>query len=85
MKLASHVKHEGIKANVRWAPREVNREPDRLACGGYSGFDPALRVHINMGSITWYVLLEALSMGRGAEQSYEYSKKGRNTDRNNKA
>ena len=75
MELASHMKHEGIKANVRWAPRETNREADRLANGDLSGFDPALRVHIDVKSITWYVLPEAPSVGREAEQSYEYSKK----------
>ena len=31
MELASHMKHERIKASVSWAPREVNKEADRLA------------------------------------------------------
>ena len=74
MELASHMKHESIKANVRWAPRETNREADRLA-NRDSGFDPALRVRIDVERIEWYVLPEALPMGREAEQSYEYSKK----------
>ena len=29
---------------MRWAPREVNREADRLANGDSSGFNPALRL-----------------------------------------
>ena len=75
MEFASHMKHEGIKANVRWAPRETNREADRLANGDHAGFDPALRAPIDVERITWYVLPEALSMGREAEQFCEYSKK----------
>ena len=46
MERASHMKHERIKASVSWAPREVNKEADRLANGDTTGFDPNLRLHI---------------------------------------
>ena len=49
MELASHMKHEKMKASVSWAPREVNREADRLANGDTTGFDPNLRCqHIHV-------------------------------------
>ena len=59
MELASHMKHEKIKASVSWAPREVNKEADRLANGDTTGFDPNLRIHIVSATLTWYVLEEA--------------------------
>ena len=74
MELASHMKHEKIKASVSWAPREVNREADRLANGDTTGFDPNLRVHIVSTTLTWYVLEDALVMGREAEQTFDYVK-----------
>ena len=59
------MKHESIKAKVRWAPRETNREADRLANGDHSGFDSALRSHVGVVSITWYVLPEARGKSSG--------------------
>ena len=50
MELASHMKHEKMKASVSWAPREVNREADRLANGDTTGFDPNLRLHIDVSN-----------------------------------
>ena len=74
MELASHMKHEKINASVSWAPREVNREADRLANGDTTGFDPNLQVHIVSSAFTWYVLEDALIMGREAEQTFDYVK-----------
>ena len=72
MELASHMKHERIKASV--SPREVNKEADRLANGDTTGFDPNLRLHIAPATLRWYVLEEALVMGRDAEQTFDYVK-----------
>ena len=74
MELASHMKHEKIKASVSWAPRVVNKEADRLANGDTTGFDPNLRIHIVSATLTWYVLEDALVMGREAEQTFDYVK-----------
>ena len=75
MELATHMKHEGIKASVQWAPRESNREADRLANGDFTGFSLEFRIHIDVASISWYTLDDALVMGREAEHSYECAKK----------
>ena len=69
------MKREGIKASVQWAPRESNREADRLANGDLAGFSPEYRIHVDVGSISWYVLEDALVMGRDADRAYEYAKK----------
>ena len=74
MELASHMRHKGIKDNVHWAPRETNYEADRLGNGDFSGFSPEYRIPIDFYSTRWYVLDEALSMGRDAEQAYEFAK-----------
>ena len=71
MELASHMKHHGIKANVQWSPREANREADRLANGDSTDFDPAYCLHIDPGALSWYMLEDALVMGRDAEHAYE--------------
>ena len=62
MELATHMKREGIKANVQWSPRESNREADRLANGAFTGFSPEYRIHLDVGSISWYILEDALVM-----------------------
>ena len=74
MELATHMKEERIKANVHWAPRETNCEADRLANGNFEGFSPEYRIPIDFSSMQWYLLGEALSMGRDAELAYEFAK-----------
>ena len=73
MEVATHMKHQGIKADVQWSPREANRQADQLAIGDFSDFDPTY--HLEPGSLSWYVLDNVLAMGRDVEQAYECSKK----------
>ena len=73
LELASHMKHQGIKARLQWAPREANREADRLPNGDLSEFSPEVCFHLGVRSITWYISDDALSMCRDSEQAYEYA------------
>ena len=71
MELAAHLKHRRMRANVQWAPRTTNHEADNLANGITTGFNPDLRVHVEPGSLKWFVLPEALEMGRCSEEAYK--------------
>ena len=52
----------------------MNKEADRLANGDTTGFDPNLRIHIVPATLTWYILEDALVVGRDAEQTFDYVK-----------
>ena len=41
-----------IRAVVEWAPREGNKEADRLANGDHGAFDLALRIPVSADSGT---------------------------------
>ena len=44
MEFCEQLRHSGVRPDVTWAPREANREADRLANGDTTGFDPSLRL-----------------------------------------
>ena len=46
MEFGEQLRGSGVRPEVRWAPREANREADRLANGDSSGFNPALRLRV---------------------------------------
>ena len=50
---ATYVKNRGLRAIVEWAPREFNRETDRLAKGVTDGFGPRLEMKIDPGELVW--------------------------------
>ena len=41
---------------VEWAPREFNKEADKLANGNFEPFDPAKRLPVTVQSLTWNIL-----------------------------
>ena len=51
-----------MQSDVRWAPREINLEADRLANGNFQGFSIELRIRPLPQSPDWYIL------GEGAER-----------------
>ena len=55
---------------VEWAPREFNREADRLANGICDSFNLERRILVTVQSLTWNILPDALQAGRDAEQAY---------------
>ena len=68
MELASYMKTREMRTIVEWAPREFNREADRLANGIVDSLDPAKRLQVSPISLKWNILLEALKAERGAER-----------------
>ena len=70
MEKAVRMKRSKIKADVQ----ESTREADRLANGDCSGFTEANRVPVYLTSMSWYVLEDALRVGRRAEFDYQVAK-----------
>ena len=60
-----------MRTIVEWAPREFNREADRLANGIVDSFDPAKRLQVSPSSLKWNILSEALRAGREAERAFQ--------------
>ena len=67
MEFGEQLQHSGVRPEVRWAPREVNREADRLAIGDASGFNPVLRLRLIPPVGRWFILDEASVLGEAAE------------------
>ena len=65
MELSALLESKGQRLLLRWAPREVNAEADRLANGNCSGFDPLKRVWVDVRSGPWLVLDKLLELGKG--------------------
>ena len=68
MEFSEQLRHTGVRPDVRWAPREINLEADRFANGNFHGFSVGLRIRPLPPSPDWYILGEALVMGKEAEQ-----------------
>ena len=71
MELASYMKEQSLKVLVEWSPRSGNQEADRLANGVTTGFTPENRVHIDLRTIHWTILDEAIAMGKQAEDDFQ--------------
>ena len=63
MELATYMKKMSLRTVVEWAPREANREADKLANGQFDDFDEALRIPVTTKDLVWDVLPTALEMG----------------------
>ena len=59
---------QGVRPDVRWAPREANCEADRLANGDSALFDPSLRLRVLSPVGGWFSLDDALALGAEAEE-----------------
>ena len=70
MELAAFMKKRRLKATVQFAPRETNREADALANGVTTGFNPKLECVLDLATVAWTILPEALQMGREAERAF---------------
>ena len=60
MEFGEQLRHSGVRPDVRWAPREANREAHRLANGDTTGFDPSLRLRVLPPVGGWFTLDDAL-------------------------
>ena len=69
MELSCYLKRISAKASVEWAPRTANYEADSLANGETHGFDPSRRIEVDLSSLRWEILPDALRMGRQMEEN----------------
>ena len=60
MEFGEQLRHSGVRPDVRFSPREANRETDRLANEDSSGFSPAFRLRVLPPASEWFILDEAL-------------------------
>ena len=56
---------------VEWAPRDENKEADKLANGNAEDFEPSLRFDVDASTLCWHILPEALEAGCAAERQYQ--------------
>ena len=68
MELSCYLKRMSAKASVEWAPRTANYEADSLANGETNGFDPSRRIEVDVNTLRWEILPDALRMGRQMEE-----------------
>ena len=62
MELSCYLKRMSAKASVECAPRAANYEADSLANGETYGFDPSRRIEVDVNSLRWEILPDALRM-----------------------
>ncbi len=63
MELSAQLEARGQRLEMRWAPREMNAEADRLANGDTRGFADNLRVNLDFSTIPWIVLPQLMKTG----------------------
>ena len=64
MELAAQLMQRGLSLDLNWAPRLQNLQADALTNADFRGFDPARRVHVDVGGHQWLVLSDMLASGR---------------------
>ena len=68
MELSCYLKRMSAKASVQWAPSTANYEADSLANGETYGFDPSKRIEVDVNTLRWEILPDALRMGTQMEE-----------------
>ena len=63
MELAANLKKLQFTLDLRWLPRELNAEADRLSKGELDGFDPRLRVDIDAKHVDLLLLDDFMKLG----------------------
>ncbi|CAE8650998.1 unnamed protein product [Polarella glacialis] len=64
MEIAAMLHQAGEGLDLQWVPRLQNIEADQLTNGDFRGFDPAVRVRVNIATQPWVVLNSMLKQGR---------------------
>ncbi len=88
MELSAQLESRSQRLAMTWAPREINREADRLANGDTRGFSAGKRQHFSMNKAAWLVLPELMAEGRAFDehrrqlQAQQSSKRTARTKRN---
>ena len=68
MELSCYLKCTSAKASFEWAPRTANFEADSLANGETHSFNPSRRIEVDVNSLGWEILQDALRMERQMEE-----------------
>ena len=77
MELAAQLEHRSAELFLEWSPRTVNQEADALADGRIDGFNPALRVPVDLSRMQWLVLDRLMAAGVSFQQkALELKEKG---------
>ena len=76
MELATCMRKMSLRTVVEWAPREGNKEADKLANGKAEDFDPSLRVHVDASTLCWDILPAALEAGAAERKPQEAREHG---------
>ena len=85
MELYCYLKRMSAKASVEWAPGTANYEADSLANGESYGFDPSTRIEVDVNTLRWEILPDALRMGRQMEEDTKITRaSGLSTNRGKK-
>ena len=85
MELYCYLKRMSAKASVEWAPGTTNYEADSLANGEPYGFDPTTRIEVDVNTLRWEILPDALRMGRQMEEDTKITRaSGLSTNRGKK-
>jgi hypothetical protein len=63
MELAAQLKTRGYLLDLRWLPRELNQEADRLSKGQFEGFCDQHRLNVNPAEMNWLVLDRMMKLG----------------------
>jgi hypothetical protein len=64
MEIAAQCEARNLVADLEWVPRELNDEADALSRGIFDGFDPRLRVPVDLDLVPWRVLPLMLEQGQ---------------------
>ncbi len=68
MELAAQLKARGYLLDLRWLPRELNQEADRLSKGQLQDFCDQHRMTINPADMDWLVLDRMMKLGTAFHQ-----------------
>ena len=63
MELHALMEARGLWLHNEWTPRELNEEADALSNEEFAGFDPSLRVNVDLEYLPWLVLPGLLQEG----------------------
>ena len=63
MEIATILEELGLRLDLKWVPRDLNEEADRLSKGDFEGFTPNNRIQLNTEDIQWDRLDELMTLG----------------------
>ena len=68
MELAISLEELDLQLDLRWVPRHLNEEADRLSKGNFNGFSDHNRLHLTNADLKWDTLENFMKLGEGFER-----------------